>query len=199
MTDRWVCKRCYADNEGSATACVRCGLERGAEISAEAQQQWQAQVGPAGPVPAWRGLLRYAWIPVVLIVLAVGFLLSQGQRSLENLAVGDCFNAADADEISSVDARDCEEPHQYEVLHVVDWPNPDDSFPSQDAQDEFVFTECSSAFADYVGTAWEASCLDFSYLSPTQEGWDQGDHEFVCAIYDPADNQLDSSVRDSGI
>jgi hypothetical protein len=199
MTDRWVCKRCYADNEGTATTCVRCGLQRGADVSLQAQQAWQAQAQPTEPAPVWRGLLRYAWIPVVGIVLVVGFLLSQGQRDLSNLAVGDCFNAAEAEEISSVESRSCSEPHQFEVIHVFDWPSPSDPYPSVDAQDEFVFNECAPAFATYVGAEYLASSLDFSYLSPTEEGWSQGDHEFVCAIFDPTDDVLDSSVRDSGI
>jgi hypothetical protein len=199
MTDRWVCKRCYADNEGTATACARCGLQRGADVSLQAQQTWQAQAQPAEPAPAWRGLLRYAWIPVVGIVLAVGFVLSQGQRDLENLAVGNCFNAEEAEEISSVEARDCDEPHRFEVVHVVDWPNPDDPYPNLDAQDAFLVTECGPAFASYVGTEYLASSLELWIYSPPEEGWSQGDHEFVCAVYDPADNELDSSVRDSGL
>jgi hypothetical protein len=199
MTDRWVCKRCYADNEGSATACVRCGHERGAEITPQAQQQWQAQAQPAEPVPAWRGLLRYAWVPLVLIVLAVGFFLYQGQRGVENLAVGDCFNAESTGEISSVESRACNGPHKFEVVHVVDWPNPDDPYPSVNAQDEFLATECIPAFASYVGTEYQTSILEFQVYSPTAEGWSQGDHEFVCAVFDPSDNQLESSVRDSGM
>jgi uncharacterized membrane protein YvbJ len=120
MNERWVCKRCYADNDGAATACVRCGLQRGADISQQAQQEWEAQVQPAASQPAWRGLLRYAWIPVVAIVLIVGFVVNQGQRDLENLAVGDCFDTdADAEEISSVESGACSDPHEFEAFHVT--------------------------------------------------------------------------------
>jgi hypothetical protein len=199
MTDRWVCKRCYADNEGVATACVRCGLERGAEIAPQAQQEWQAQAQPAEPVPAWRRVLRYAWIPLVGIALIVGFIVSQGQRDVTNLAVGDCFNASDAEEIAEVESRDCDEPHRFEVVHVVNWPNPDDPYPSQAAQDEFIFNECVAAFAGYVGTDYQTSSLTFSWFYPTQEGWSLGDHEFVCMVSDPVDEQLETSVRDSGL
>jgi hypothetical protein len=83
-------------------------------------------------------------------------------------------------------------------VHVFDWPSAEDAYPSVDVQNQVVFDRCAPAFGEYVGTDYLSSSLDFSYLSPTEEGWSQGDHEFVCAAYDPADNQLDSSVRDSG-
>jgi hypothetical protein len=197
MNDRWVCKRCYADNDGAATACVRCGLERGADISAQPAEGWPAQT--AAWTPAWRGLLRYAWVAVFGIVLVVGFFASREQEALENVAVGDCFNTEEGESISGIDAKECDEPHTYEVFHITDWPSADDSYPSVDAQEAFVFNECAPAFEQYVGAELTPSSLDFIYLSPTEEGWSEGDHEFICAAYDPSEEPLERSVRDSGL
>jgi hypothetical protein len=201
MNERWVCKRCYADNEGEATSCARCGLPRGAEVTPQAQQEWQAQAQPgqpAQPVPAWRGLLRFAWIPVVAVVLVIGFFAQQGARDLENLAVGDCFDTGDTEVLTEVDSKECDEPHQYEVVHVATWTGPDDTYPSGTAQDDFIATECLPAFAQYVGTDFETSSLFMTTITPSEESWADGDRAFVCAAYD-RDNPLNSSVRDSGL
>jgi Septum formation len=197
MTDRWVCKRCYADNEGMATTCVRCGLQRGADVSVQAQQEWHAQAQPAGPPPpAWRGLLRYAWIPVVGIVLVVGYVLSQGQRDLENLAVGDCFDAADAETISEIDAGPCTDPHEYEAYLVFD--HQAGSFPGSAGFEAVFQSECLPAFDPYVGAPYASSDIYASMITPTEESWANGDREVVCVIYDPNEPQLTSSLRDAG-
>jgi hypothetical protein len=195
MTDRWVCKRCYADNDGTATACVRCGLQRGADVSLQAQQAWQAQTQPAEPVPAWRGLLRYAWIPVVGIVLVVGFLLSQGQRDLQNLAPGDCFDTADADTITEIDAGPCNEPHEYEAFHVTTVAG--ETFPS-DAQFEEAFTsQCLPAFESYVGVSYQDSQIFATMITPSEESWGDGDRSVVCILYEDGNPELTASLRNA--
>ena len=195
MTDRWVCKRCYADNDGTATACVRCGLERGADVSIQAQQAWQAQGQPAEPAPAWRGLLRYAWIPVVGIVLVVGFLLSQGQRDLQNLAPGDCFDTAETDTITEIDAGPCTEPHEYEAFHVTTVAG--ETFPS-DAQFEETFTsQCLPAFESYVGVAYQDSEIFASMITPSEESWGDGDRSVVCIMYERGNPELTASLRNA--
>ncbi len=47
MSERWVCKRCFADNEETDSACVRCGLLRGAEATESDQATWGSQPGTA--------------------------------------------------------------------------------------------------------------------------------------------------------
>jgi hypothetical protein len=195
MTDRWVCKRCYADNESTATACVRCGLERGADVSLQAQQEWQTQAQPAGPTPAWRGLLRYAWIPVVGIVLVVGFVVSQGQRDLENLAPGDCFNAADTDTITEIDAGPCTEPHEYEAFHVTTVGG--EGFPSDEQLAQTFESECLPAFEAYVGVSYDASAIYATMITPSEESWSDGDRSVACILYAPENTELTVSLRDA--
>ena len=62
MSDRWVCKRCFADNEEADSACQRCGLIRGADATQADQTGWAAaQPGAEAPPaeqPGWRRWIR---------------------------------------------------------------------------------------------------------------------------------------------
>jgi Septum formation len=192
VNERWVCKRCFSDNDGSAGACARCGLTRGAESSLEDQQSWATQAGvsaPEGPTPLWRKLIGYWWIPALVVVLAVGYFTSArrgedgtvanaGTLSVDDLQVGDCFDSDD-EEVSEVDARPCADPHQYEVFAVEDYEA--DAYPSVDA----VFDDiCIPAFEAYVGQSWLDSELYATVLHPAEEAWNDGDHEFICFLHE---------------
>ena len=80
MNERWVCKRCFADNDETAAACHRCGLIRGAE-STDADQSRLGRVAAARgcrELATTRGgvvrqLLRFWWIPAAAIALGVGY------------------------------------------------------------------------------------------------------------------------------
>ena len=209
MNERWVCKRCFADNDQTAGACHRCGLTRGAEASLADQQGWAAQPQPAGaptPQPGWQRWLRFWYVPVVVIVLVVGYLASArrddggaitagGTLSIEDLQVGDCFNFADDDdEISQVDAQPCTEAHSHQLFHIATW-TASDTFPTVEQMDDFIFDQCMPAFESFVGEPYETSALFFDYFSPTSAGWDAGDRVFQCALYDPEDTTLTSSME----
>ncbi len=164
MTDRWVCKRCFADNDGAAMACARCGLTRGSEVTLSDQQAWATAAGVPGPAPeppAWRRWIRFWWIPVVLIALGVGWftaarrddggaLTEAGTVSVTDLRPGDCFNtSADEEEISDVDGVPCDESHEYEVYVVQDREG--DTYPTEAEFDAIFDSICVSAFE---GVRW---------------------------------------------
>jgi hypothetical protein len=211
VNERWVCKRCFSDNDGSAGACARCGLTRGAESSLEDQQSWAAQAGvpgPTAPTPLWRNLLRYWWIPALAVVLLVGYLTTArrgddgavagaGSLSVYDLQVGDCFNSGTEEEIDNVDAVPCSQPHAYEVFAVADYNGAE--YPATDLQFEEAFFEvCVPPFEDYVGVPYEDSVLWASAITPTQAGWDDGDHEFVCHLHqDPGVDQIPDPLTGS--
>ena len=126
MTERWVCKRCFADNDETNSACQRCGLIRGAEAT-DADQARPADGG-------WRRWLRYWWIPAIVVALAVGYFTNArrgadggitdgGTLQIADLRVGDCFDLteATATEISEVDAKPCTDAHEYEMFHITTW------------------------------------------------------------------------------
>jgi hypothetical protein len=209
VNERWVCKRCFADNEESDIACQRCGLTRGAEATQADQSTWASQAGAGATTrssgrPAW---LRFWWIPALAVVLAVGYFASArrddggsitagGTLSIEDLRVGDCFNSDETDEISSVDARRCDEVHEYEMFHVATW-TAGDTYPTEDAMVGFIFEECVPAFETYVGRSFQASRLDFVHFVPVEEGWNAGDRVFQCAMFDPEVAELTESLRNA--
>ncbi len=211
MNERWVCKRCFADNDGTAGACVRCGLMRGSESTLEDQQAWASAAGvpgPARPAPAWRRLLQYWWIPALAIFLLVGYLTSArrddggslssgGTVSVDDLRPGDCFDAGAATEISDVDGVPCTESHAYEVFAVGDYDA--EAYPSTPAETEDAFASvCLSPFADYVGIPYADSELWASMITPSEEGWDDGDREFICYLHEEDESPMTASMEGAG-
>jgi hypothetical protein len=216
MNDRWVCKRCFADNEGAAPQCHKCGLLRGAESTAADQSAWAATPAAADAGGQGRGsgllpiLLRFWWIPAAAIVLVVGYLTTAqrdddgtvsdaGTLTVEDLRVGDCFNEATFTssgdvEVNDVDAVPCTESHAYEVYAVTDYDGA--VFPGPDAIFETAFMQvCVPPFEDYVGIAWEDSLLWASAIIPSEEGWNAGDREFICHLHEGDSSPLTESQR----
>lgn len=204
MTERWVCKRCFADNDETDTACVNCGLTRGAEASEADQDGWSgAQPAQASEAPAWQGLLRFWWIPVLVVVLVVGYLTAArrgddgaltaaGTVTVDELRVGDCFNSGDELEISDVDGVPCDEPHAYEVFAVEDIEA--DSYPTDAELTQIFSSICVPAFESYVGTAYASSQIYATTISPTEDGWNDGDRQIICYLYEPTDETLADEV-----
>ena len=207
MSDRWVCKRCYADNEGTAFSCAKCGLARGSEVTATDQQAWASSAGVPAPGaeparPAWQSWLRFWWIPVLAIVLLVGWftaarrgddgsLTSGGTVSVTDLRPGDCFYEGEAEEISEVDGGPCDEPHDSEVFAVQDRDG--ETYPTDAEFDAIFQSVCAGTFETYVGTAYDDSVLYAGMITPSEDSWNDGDREYVCYLYEPLDpNNLDA-------
>ena len=209
MNERWVCKRCFADNDDTDPACVRCGLTRGAEAAEQDQAAWAASGAPGAPVeqPGWRRLLRFWWIPVIGVVLLVGYLqtaqrgsdgslTSAGTVNVNDLRVGDCFNAGDETEISDVDGVPCDEGHAYEVYAVQERDG--DSYPTDAEFDAIFESVCLSAFEAYVGSPYATSELYASMITPSEGSWDDGDREYICYLLEPVDDSFTENVQLSG-
>jgi hypothetical protein len=215
MSGRWVCRRCYESNDADATACARCGLERGAEPTdgdaAEGTSppaQW-APVAKQDSRPPWlKLLLRFGWVGVVIVIAVVGILLnarrddsgqisSGGNLQIQDLRVGDCFNIKDetADSVSDVEAHPCTQAHKYEMYHVADMAAGD--YPTDQQMENFAGQECLPAFASYVGTTYDESALNFFYFAPGQDAWDDGDRSVQCAAFDPENAELTSSLKNA--
>lgn len=209
MSERWVCKRCFADNEETDAACRNCGLTRGAESTPSDQAAWEAHGGAVvvAEQPAWRRWIRFWWIPALLVALAVGYLTSArrddvgslasaGSVSVDELREGDCFNGGEQEEITEVAGVPCSEPHEYEVFALATHEGAA-TFPS-DAEFEPIFFEvCEPEFEPYVGAAWEASAIGASMISPSEESWAAGDRSFICVLYDDANDALTEPLAGS--
>ena len=207
MTDRWVCKRCFADNNETDAACQRCGLIRGAESTSADQTAWAAQGGGAvatAPDPGWRRWIRFWWVPALAIALVVGYLTtarrgddgslaSAGNVSVDELREGDCFNATDDAEISDVDGVPCTESHEYEVFALSHYEG-DGSYPPDAALDGIFTQICVPDFEPYVGEPYASSEIYGTMISPSEESWGEGDRAFTCLLFDPNDAQLTESL-----
>jgi len=211
VTERWVCKRCFADNDETDSACARCGLIRGADATDADQAGWAANASTQPPAqPAWRSWLRFWWIPAIVIALAVGYftnarrgddggITDSGTLQVTDLRVGDCFDLSEATatEISEVDAKPCTQAHEYEMFHITTWTDAGDTYPTDDEWVTFFLDGCTTGFADYVGHDYRTSELEFVPFTPTEEGWADGGRRVQCAVVDPLDTDLTESLQDA--
>jgi hypothetical protein len=207
VNERWVCKRCFADNEETDANCRQCGLMRGAETTETDRAAWASQAAPAtvGGPAGWQRLLRFWWIPVLVVVLAGGYLFSArrgddgslssaGNVGVDDLRAGDCFNSGDEEEISDVDGVPCSQAHEYEVFLVTSWEGTG-TFPPDSQLDAIFFEVCEPSFTSYVGEPYETSAIYATMISPSEESWNDGGREFICVLYDPEDAELTESLR----
>lgn len=132
-----------------------------------------------------------------------GAIDSSGRIDAFDIRVGDCFNdgAASPDEyeeISSVGAVPCSEPHDNEVFAAFDVTL--DEFPGRDEMSELAVEECIRRFEGFVGRDYQSSSLDVNPLYPSPEGWEaMGDREIICAVYDMELKKLTGSAKGTGL
>jgi hypothetical protein len=151
-------------------------------------------------------LRRFGWVMLVA-VLAIGGLIFAARRddsgqitqggtiAIADLRVGDCFDQkdVDAEQADEVDARRCDDGHQFEMMSIGTMSN--GSYPSDAEFENFVGTVCLPAFDEYVGLAYEDSRLEVYWYYPLEDGWAEGDHLIQCAIYDPLNSEVVGSLR----
>jgi glutaredoxin-related protein len=194
-------------NVKSYIACQKCGNAR----EVENKKDLFEQIG-GNPIPKFD---RFGG--AVLVALVAGFIGyafmtgaqrgddgsidSGGRLDAFDVRLGDCFNDADSsmgEEISSLDAVPCGEPHDNEIYAVFNLETVE--FPEGDAMSEIVGEECLSRFEGYVGREYETSVLEVSAMYPTHGSWhERGDREVACILYNMEYTKLVGSVRDSGI
>ncbi|HEV7951466.1 MAG TPA: septum formation family protein [Glaciihabitans sp.] len=101
------------------------------------------------------------------------------------LQVGDCVNddpTATSSEVSDVPTVDCAELHDNEIYDSVILPDGD--FPGDEAIQTLADEACIPSFGDFVGIPYEESTeLDYFPFTPTEDGWNNGDHEILCVVY----------------
>jgi len=101
------------------------------------------------------------------------------------LKVGDCMPASDSDgEINDADVVPCSEPHGDEVFFEFELADGD--LPSEDEITAEVEAQCVPAFTEFVGFDYYESALDFWWLTPTEDTWNQANDRLVqCVIFEP--------------
>ncbi len=129
---------------------------------------------------------------------ASGAIVDAGSIDVFDLKVGDCFDDANADEISTLPAVPCAEPHDNEAYAAFNVSLA--SYPGEEQMWEMATEECLARFEGFVGREYETSKLDIFTLYPTSESWAQnGDREVVCAVYNMNYDKLTGSVRGRGL
>lgn len=90
---------------------------------------------------------------------------------------------------------DCNLPHQYEVIAVVEAGLPGE--PDEAALITAAKQLCPPAFADYVGSPYQDSSFEVGWVLPSAEQRARKIQKIGCLAFDPA-GKLTASVRGSG-
>ena len=128
-----------------------------------------------------------------MLILA-GLLMAGCGGDVFTLDVGTCFDDTDETEISSVPEVDCSDPHDNEVFAVLDYTG-SDTYPGSEAMNADARQLCLEAFEEYVGLPYEESAFEVYPITPSESGWDTGDREIICALYNPDFSKLTGSVQ----
>ncbi|MDR1212894.1 MAG: septum formation family protein [Propionibacteriaceae bacterium] len=123
-----------------------------------------------------------------------GDIVSGGGLDVFSISVGDCFIVPNDDTVSEIAALPCSQAHDAEFTAKFDV-----SITSFDEYDIRAEAEeyCEAVMYSYVGPNWEEAGFDYSWLSPTEGSWGNGDREVDCFAY-TMDVNLTSSVQGMG-
>lgn len=211
--ERWVCRRCFVSNEGSAAECANCGLLRGAEPPAADPGTWaaaqQAEAAGGGRRFPWR------WVGFGVVALLVlggsilfaarrddsGEITGAGTLDVQDVRVGDCFDLEDEPptegtmEVTSVRAIPCDEPHVYEMYFTGDYPEGELPTAPDEPYSAWEEDSCVGSFESYVGIDFDASRWYFSSLTPTDESWDAGDRLLQCFLHNLDETPVTGSAQ----
>jgi len=150
-----------------------------------------------GPAPTPRrgrsGGFRISkmWIVVIFVVGGVAlFSFFDTSKSVDDIAIGDCFDLPDEEVFFEVETVSCTEAHDLEVFALVDLSDISSEFstvaayPGDDAVFDAAFNACYDRFEGYVGTPYEESAIYLHAFTPTFEGWtDVDDRVANCVLY----------------
>jgi hypothetical protein len=132
-----------------------------------------------------------------------GEIVAAGDLDVMTLQVGDCFDDPEVlDEVVfDVAAVPCTDSHDNEVFAVQSVSAVfGGAFPGLDALEQHGYEVCSGqTFDSYVGASYLDSALEVFTITPTEESWDQGDREIVCALFRLDFAPLTGSARGSGL
>ncbi len=125
-----------------------------------------------------------------------GGLIHEGLRDSNTFAVGDCFDEPTPESGFLVPARACDEPHDFEVLAIIEHENgPEADYPGEEALWEAAETPCIAAFEDYVGIPFWVSDLVLFPMAPTLDEWTLGSRSSACVLAHQDLAKLETSLR----
>lgn len=125
-----------------------------------------------------------------------GEIVEEGGVSAFSMQVGDCVLEPDSEQIGSLDAVPCDQPHDFEVYALFDMTNGD--WPGQDVVDAAVEERCPILYEEAIGISYLESAYYFQAIYPTIDSWINGnDREIVCVVFEP-EAQITGSLLGSG-
>ena len=146
--------------------------------------EWEARQAAKSSKTATTSWVKPVISLVVFAVFGVGFIAAQldGSEPIDQLAVGDCFDAGDAAEVYSVPVIDCNELHSSELYGTVEVTAFDSTYPDEEVLFNWVNEKCEEQFSGYVGEPYEDSRYWIEVFYPTEDGWDEGDRGALCTV-----------------
>ena len=148
----------------------------------------------SAPAPKQRSVLsRIKWGWLGAAAVAVYFVTSffSGSKSVDDLGIGDCFQDPGVGEITTVDAVDCADPHDYEVFALVTLVGVGGEFPGDEAMAEEGFEACYQTFFEYVGVEVDDFSTPYIYevwYPAGVDAWNDGSRQALCALYSFTDS-----------
>ena len=108
--------------------------------------------------------------------------LIDGREPIQDVAVGDCFIAGEAEEIQQVPIVDCTRKHDSELFAKVDMVGMGSTYPGDEVMFEWLFERCLEEFPAYVGEPYESSEYWIDMFIPLEDGWGDGDTTGLCTL-----------------
>ncbi len=132
-----------------------------------------------------------------------GAIVEEGELGAFRIRLGDCVNglgfSAETYEVESVTGVPCSEPHEAEVYLAFNMDG-GSTYPGEQAVFADGDERCYNAFEPFVGRDYATSALDFTYLYPTKESWEQiDDREILCMIVSVDNSLITGSSRGTGL
>ncbi len=170
---------------------------------------WSRAKAAPGPNDG-RGRALAGWVlGLVGVVAFLGLIVGGGfagwydedEVGVNELEVGQCVDVDhDARQLSTVPRHDCDEDHGGEVYLVQAVEGTaHDEYPGDESMRRQAEDVCAGdGFEEYVGTPYARSALEFVYLTPTDDSWEQDDRTVICIAVRPDGGTLDESVEGSG-
>ncbi|MFB2556706.1 septum formation family protein [Herbiconiux liangxiaofengii] len=110
--------------------------------------------------------------------------IEQTDTDVFSLSIGECLNDTSETEVTEVPLVDCAAEHDFEVYSEFELTG--DDFPGTDAINTQADAQCLEAFEAFTGISYDESTLGYTYFTPTEGSWTDGDDRLVsCLIGDP--------------
>jgi hypothetical protein len=127
---------------------------------------------------------------IVVVIVVVGLVVrTYISRPASDLGVGDCYDQpqATAAPVDDITPHPCGDAHFAEVVFVGTYSG-GDTYPTEDAFQQYFVDQCVSAYNTYTGSDILTSMdMDMGYFYPTSDGWTKGDKKITCYAHKAED------------